>query len=138
MHHARGDAAGKRQPLVVVLKLDRPRHVGLASDEPVFLLGFQMAHPSLGRGDIEVLTDFPHGGTITAVADFVSNEFVDELLPSGQTLHFSHASHPGFVCREGTASCYGSPRHSKYNIRLFTVKSVCTVNSKVFSDGLLR
>ena len=73
-----------------------------------------------------MLSDFAHCRPIAAVANFIANKFVNVLLPFGELLRVPTWGPPFvfvFWCQAAATSC----PYRKFNIRLFRVKSVCTV-----------
>src|SRR6185369_15484427 len=85
-----------------------------------------------------MFADFADRRAVAAVADFVANEFKDQFLPPSELFHFHFTTEGVFiheceglsVTRPGRRrflddNCLGE--YPKSNIRLFRVKSVCTV-----------
>src|ERR1051325_428650 len=79
--------------------MNGPRHVGLAVDEPLLFQRLEMAHHAVGRADIEIVADFAHRRTVSAVADLIAKEFVDFLLPVGQYVEVAHGGSPDVMGR---------------------------------------
>jgi hypothetical protein len=71
-------------------QLNRPRHVGLADDEALFLQSLQMAHHAVGRADLKLIANLSHGGPVAPIANLVSNELVNILLAVGQLVEQRH------------------------------------------------
>src|ERR1051325_6287183 len=104
-----------------------------------------MAHHPIGRGDVKMFADLANRRPIAAIANFVANEFENQFLPASELFHF-HLSTVRVFIHEGERLSVARPRqppvscdmpgeYSKSNIRLFRVKSVCTVISWAAIDS---
>ena len=49
-----------------------------------------MAHHAIGAADIKLLADLADRRSVAAIANFVSDEFVDHVLPLGHDVEFRH------------------------------------------------
>ena len=71
--------------------------------------------------------DLADRGAVAAVADLVADELVHLPLAVSQLVHYPHGRHP-FEKQSNMA------RHLKYNIRVYTVNSMCTLDWQKTSE----
>ena len=74
-------------------QFDRPGHVLPPADQPLPLEGLEMADDTVGRTDVERLTNLPDRRAVAAVLDLVADEGVDLELPLGRGVNALIGNH---------------------------------------------
>ena len=64
-----------------------------------------------------MLADFANGRPVTAIADFVANEFVNQLLPPSELFHF-HFATVGLFIHESEGGRVSLPRRRSVHVRI--------------------
>ena len=59
-------------------------HVGLSSNQALFLKCLEVTHYAVGRIDAELLADFPHGRPVASAADLASDKVKNFALSLGK------------------------------------------------------